>query len=149
MAPDLITLVKVCEGFAKQVKLNGGISAVPYICPAGYWTIGYGHLCDKGAAAITEPQAALLLEQDLAVARMQTRKLLTRQLKPAQLDAITSWVFNLGSGRFRGSTLRSVINRGELGVVPGELRRWVYGGGVKLPGLVKRRELEVQLFLSA
>ncbi|HRH79310.1 MAG TPA: hypothetical protein PK129_18350, partial [Cellvibrionaceae bacterium] len=42
--PAAVALVKRFEGFAKQVKRTTPITAAPYICPAGFWTIGYGHL---------------------------------------------------------------------------------------------------------
>lgn len=69
-------------------------------------------------------------------------------LQEARLEAITDFVFNLGAGRLQASTLRRRINAGQYEQVPDELRKWVWGGGKKLPGLVLRREQEVQLWLS-
>lgn len=58
-----------------------------------------------------------------------------------RIAAITDFVFNLGAGRYRGSTLRRRILAGKWEEAPRELRRWVFGGGQKLPGLVLRREV--------
>lgn len=145
---DLVSLVKHYEGFAKLATLKPVPTAVPYLCPAGYWTRGYGSLCRQDSPPITEPEACILLDQDLARSRGQVLVLTKPRLAPYQADALTSFVFNLGAGRYRGSTLRAVINREEWERVPGELSRWVFGGGQRLPGLVKRREAEIAMWLG-
>jgi lysozyme len=61
------------------------------------------------------------------------------------LVALTDFSYNLGVGQLRASTLRRRVNAGDWDAVPVELRKWVRGGGVVLPGLVKRREAEVAL----
>lgn len=63
------------------------------------------------------------------------------------LAAVADFIFNLGSGRYRASTLRRKIDVGEWGDVPEQLGRWVWGGGKKLPGLVLRRRAESILVL--
>jgi lysozyme len=143
---DLVPLVKHFEGLHRVVRRTPAISVAPYICPAGYWTIGYGHVCRQDHPEISEPVAESLLHSDLLMARGQTLALTRWPLQAPQIDALTSFVFNLGISRYRGSTLRAVINRGELDRVPGELRRWVFGGGKRLAGLVLRREAEIELF---
>lgn len=140
-------MAKGFEGFHRVVKHSLPVMATPYLCPAGYWTKGYGRLCRETDPPCTEPEAETWLIEDLATARAQVLALTKPQLSDNQLDALTDWVFNLGSGRYRGSTLRAVINRQEFDRVPAEIRRWVYGGGKKLPGLVARREAEVILWL--
>ena len=60
------------------------------------------------------------------------------------LGAITDFVYNLGSGRYRPSTLRTRINAGEWDEAAHELQRWVRGGGRVLPGLVRRRSAEAE-----
>lgn len=144
----LIELAKAFEGFHRVVRGRVPVTAGPYLCPAGYWTIAWGHLCAKDHPPVDQAQGEIWLRQDLAIAGLAVRKLITWPLSQGQLDALTDWTFNLGSGRLRASTLRAVINRGELERAPGELRKWVYGGGQKLPGLVARREAEIALFLS-
>lgn len=145
---NAVELVKTFEGFARVVKGAHPISASPYLCPAGFWTIGYGHLCRPDQPSITLEAGQAWLEYDMGVAEAAVRALTRPRLTAGQMGALTSWVFNLGVGRFRGSTLRSVINRGELEKVPREMRRWVYAGGRKLPGLILRREAEIALWNS-
>lgn len=64
---------------------------------------------------------------------------------PGRLAAIMDFTFNLGAGRLQTSTLRRRINERDWGSVASELRRWVYGGGRVLPGLVARRDAEAAL----
>jgi len=67
-------------------------------------------------------------------------------LKQNQFDALVSFAFNLGLGALQRSTLRMKVNRGEWDHVPAEFNKWVRGGGRMLPGLVKRRKEEAELF---
>ncbi len=62
-----------------------------------------------------------------------------------RLAAIVDFTFNLGGGRLQTSTLRRRVNQRDWAAAAKELRRWVYGGGKVLPGLVARREAEVLL----
>lgn len=147
-ASPVVELVKRFEGFHRVVRGSDPVMAGPYLCPARIWTIGYGHVCPKDHAPIDEPMAERYLAGDLEIAARAVRRLITVRLTAGQFGALTSWTFNLGAGRLRASTLRRVINEGDLHRAPAELRKWVWGGGRKLPGLVARREAEVALFLS-
>lgn len=142
-----IDLAKRFEGFERKVKRGIEITAVPYICPAGFWTIGYGHLCDPKHPPITEAEAEIYLTSDLRSALTATLRycpVLTTE--PAErVAAIVDFTFNLGAGRLQTSTLRRRINQQDWGSAAQELRRWVYGGGRVLPGLVARREGEIIL----
>ena len=64
-----------------------------------------------------------------------------------RLAAIADFTFNLGAGRLQASTLRRRVNQKDWSAAALELRRWVYGGGRVLPGLVARREAECRLML--
>ena len=66
-----------------------------------------------------------------------------------RLAAIVDFTFNLGGGRLQTSTLRRRVNQRDWAAAAMELRRWVYGGGRVLPGLVARREAEVPLILRS
>jgi lysozyme len=143
---DLVPLVKHFEGLHRVVRRTPAVSVAPYLCPANYWTIGYGHLCRQDHPEIGEPEAEAFLERDLAVSRAQMLSLTRPRLAQHQEDALTSFVFNLGVGRYRGSTMRALVNRGEFDAVPEQLQRWVFAGGRKLPGLVLRREAEARLW---
>jgi lysozyme len=65
-----------------------------------------------------------------------------------RLAAIVDFTFNLGAGRLQASTLRRRVNQRDWPGAAQELRRWVYGGGKVLPGLVFRRESESWLVLN-
>jgi lysozyme len=145
---ELVPLVKHFEGLHRIVRRQPAISVAPYLCPAGYWTIGYGHLCRPEQEEIDEALAEQLLHVDLDVARKQVFRLAPVPMSGHQLDALSSFVFNLGASRFRGSTLRAHLLRNEFEEVPNQLRRWVFAGGRRLPGLVARREAEVDLWLG-
>ena len=144
-----IVLAKRFEGFHRMPKLDPG-RAHPYICPAGYWTIGYGHLCDPKHPPITEGEAEIYPARDLMTALNATLRYCPVLVTEAEgrLAAIVDFTFNLGAGRLQTSTLRRRINQRDWFSAAHELRRWVYGGGKVLPGLVTRREAEVTLLLS-
>ena len=142
-----IELAKRFEGFERKVKRGTEITVIPYICPAGFWTIGYGHLCDSKHPPITEAEAEVYLARDLQSALAATLRycpvLATEPEK--RLAAIVDFTFNLGAGRLQTSTLRRRINQQDWSSAARELRRWIYGGGKVLPGLVVRRNAEVDL----
>ena len=141
-----IDLAKKFEGFHRVPKVDPG-RAHPYICPAGYWTIGYGHLCDPEHPPITEAEAEVYLARDLQTALAATlRYCPVLATEPeGRLAAIVDFTFNLGAGRLQVSTLRRRINQRDWLAVVTELRRWVLGGGRVLPGLVTRRKEEALL----
>lgn len=145
-----IDLAKRFEGFERKVKRGVEITAVPYVCPAGFWTIGYGHLCDPKHPPITEEEAENCLARDLQTAlAANLRYCPVLAAEPEErLAAIVDFTFNLGAGRLQTSTLRRRINQRDWHAAGQELRRWVYGGGKVLPGLVARREAEAALLLG-
>jgi lysozyme len=143
-----IALCKQFEGF-HRVKRNDP-RAHPYICPAGFTTIGYGHLCQLNHPPITAAEAEIYLAQDLQSALNATLKYcpILATEPENRLAAIVDFTFNLGAGRLQSSTLRRRINQRDWAAVAVELKKWIYGGGKKLPGLVARRVAEVRLFLT-
>ena len=147
MPQAAIDLAKRFEGFERKAKRGIEITAVPYICPAGFWTIGYGHLCDPKHPPITEAEAEVYLARDLRTALAATlRYCPVLATEPeGRLTAIVDFTFNLGAGRLQTSTLRRRINQRDWPGVSRELRRWIYGGGRVLPGLVTRRDAEARL----
>ena len=143
-----IELAKRFEGFHRVPKADPG-RAHPYICPAGFWTIGYGHLCDAKHPPITMEKGEAYLAADMADALRATLRYcqVLATESEGRLAAIVDFTFNLGAGRLQTSTLRRRVNQRDWASAATELRRWVYGGGVVLPGLVIRREAEVALVL--
>ena len=142
-----IELAKRFEGFERKVKRGIEITAIPYICPAGFWTIGYGHFCDPKHPPITEAEAEAYLARDLQTALAATlRYCPVLATEPeSRIAAIVDFTFNLGAGRLQTSTLRRRINQRDWSAAATELRRWVYGGGKVLPGLFAQREAEISL----
>ncbi len=144
-----IDLAKRFEGFHRVPRVDPG-RAHPYVCPAGYWTIGYGHLCDPKHPPITEAEAEGFLAADIKTALNATlRYCPVLATEPeGRLAAIVDFTFNLGAGRLQTSTLRRRLNQRDWPSAASELRRWVYGGGKVLPGLVARRDAEVALLIA-
>ena len=147
MPTTAIALAKQFEGFERRVKRGTQIAAIPYVCPAGFWTIGYGHLCAPDHPPITAAEGETYLAQDLSKALNATLcycPVLATE-SDRRLAAIVDFTFNLGAGRLQTSTLRRRINQRDWQSAARELHRWVYGGGRVLPGLVARRKAEATL----
>lgn len=132
-----IDLIKQFEGFRSEA----------YLCAGGKWTVGYGSTEGvQPGMIITEAEAEARLKHDLQTAEHAVSRLVTRSLTQHQFDALASFTFNLGSGALQRSTLRQKVNRMEDDAVPQEFCRWVYSGGRKLRGLIRRREAEAVLY---
>lgn len=128
------------------IKRFEGCHLMPYICPAGVWTCGWG---STGADVFpgrpwTQEYADMRLEQD-ALKFASGTMILCPDLAGNRLCAIADFAYNLGLGNLKASTLRKRLNEGLMEDAKRELRRWVNGGGRKLPGLVVRREVEASL----
>ena len=141
LTDDGLALIKRFEGFAPEV----------YICPGGWPTIGYGHVVrenerDGFADGIDEAEAEELLRRDVEVAERAVLRLIRVPLEDGRFDALCSFTFNLGAGALQRSTLRRKINRGDHEAVPAEFRRWVWAGGRKLKGLIRRREAVAEFY---
>lgn len=131
------------------IKKFEGIKTKAYKCPAGVWTIGYGHTknVQKGDTC-TMAQAVEFLKEDLRVFECAINDLVKVELNQNQFDALVSFVYNVGAGAFQDSTLRKFLNAGHFPLAAGQFDRWNKAGGVVLEGLVKRRAAEKELFLA-
>ena len=139
------------EGIA-LIKHFEELSLVPYHDPAGLPTIGRGHLLSREVGAnlrqwapITPAEADRLFDLDIALAEHYVQSLIIIPLSGRQFSALVSFVFNVGPGALRRSTLRRIINMGALEAAPKQLRRWVWASGKRLDGLIWRREAEIAL----
>lgn len=132
------------------IKGFESFSALPYRCPAGKLTIGYGHVIQEGEifTNITQDKATIILKQDCAKAEACINNLVKVPLNQNQFDALVSFVFNIGCDAFRTSTLLFLLNNLRYEDAADEFDKWVYAKGVKLNGLINRREKERDLFLS-
>ena len=145
-----VELAKRFEGFHRVPKNDPLHRAHPYICPAGFWTVGFGHLCKPDHPPITVAEAETYLAQDLVTALAATLRYcpVLATESDSRLAAIVDFTFNLGAGRLLASTLRRRINQRDWIAAGQELRRWIYGGGKVLPGLSTRRSAEVALLIN-
>lgn len=126
-----------------------GCSLTAYKCPAGIWTVGFGHTRNvTPETSLTQEEALALLQEDLAISYKAVQRLIKYPLKENQIIALIDFTFNLGSGSLQRSSLRSKINRGDVGDAASEFLKWNRAGGVVLKGLTKRREAERRLFLA-
>lgn len=132
-------LIRAFEGFSPTV----------YICPAGYPTVGYGHVVQAGEAfesPLSPDEGDALLARDLPRYEAAVCRLIEVPLHDPCYDALVSFTFNLGEGALAASTLRRLINAGRLEEAGPQFGRWVFAGAQKLPGLVRRRAAERALF---
>lgn len=141
-----VALARRFEGLGDGDRATPGLQ--PYLCPAGYWTIGYGHRCPPDHPSITEAEAETLLASDLAWFAREARALVKAPMTEGQHAALTDFAFNLGAGRLAASTLLTRLNRGDHEGAAAEFPKWVFAGGRRLAGLVLRREVERRLFLA-
>jgi len=143
-----IELTKVSEGFRSNL----------YNDAARYCTIAYGHLVKRAPCNGKEPaefrrgvsreRGTELLVDDMGTAQITVMTSVEVDLTDGQYAALCDFVFNVGSGNFRRSTLLKVVNAGQFERVPFQLRRWVKAGGRELAGLKTRREREIELFFD-
>lgn len=136
MATTAIDLIREFEG----------CRLVAYQDIGGVWTIGWGHTGKDvhEGLTITIQTAEELLGADIAEAQ-HLLKLYSPSLAGGALDAITDFVFNLGSGTYRTSTLRSLVNAERWAEVKVELLKWDHVHGKVVPGLLRRRQAEAAL----
>lgn len=148
----------------------------PYLCPAHIWTCGWGtvlyqdqirlpviRVADKPVPMIRsemplKPEDNRVWSKEELVAMFKTdlanfeRGVL--RLVPGcaghqgRFDALVCLAYNIGAGNLQRSTIRMRANRGDWEGAAEAFRAWTKGGGKVLPGLVKRREAEIALFLS-
>ena len=159
--------MKISEVGIQLIKSFEGCHNMPYKCPAGLWTIGYGHVLYPDQARAKTLERGLydikpehnrvfeydeideLLEQDLQ--RFQdgvSRLCPASDDRQSHFDAMVAFAFNVGLGNLQSSTLRMKYNRGDIEGTADEFLKWTKASGKVLKGLVRRREAERALFLT-
>ncbi len=139
-----LALIKSFEGLETTAYPDpgNGITGEP-------WTIGYGHTRGvRRGDTCSEEQATAWLREDLRAAEGAVRHLVDVPLTQGQFDALASFVFNCGAGAFGNSTLLRLLNGGDESGAADQFRRWNRGADGVLPGLVRRRAAERDLFIS-
>ena len=153
-----------------------GFRSRPYLCPAHIWTIGYGHVLYQEQIRLpvtrvegketpmirkemplkpednrvwTKEEINELFRTDVGTFERGVLRLVPGVVgRQGAFDALVSISFNFGLGNLQRSTIRMRANRGDWDGAAEAFRVWTKGGGKVLPGLVKRREAEIALFLS-
>ena len=147
---------------ALDLKINGrniikrweGLRLKGYLCPAGTPTVGWGHTGTEVYVGmkITMAHAERLLTADVQWAEQAIERYVTAYVRQNQFDALVSFIFNIGSGAFAGSTALKRINNLNWQGAAEAMTWWnkarVSGALTILPGLVDRRAEEAALFLQ-
>ena len=141
-SPKGIALIKSAEGLRLKAYPDPGTGGVP-------WTIGYGSTSGVTRnMVITETQAEQMLAADLVRFERIVDRAVRVPVNQGQFDALVSFTYNVGEGNFTKSTLLRKLNAEDSAGAAEQFSRWVNAGGKVLPGLVKRRAAERDLFLG-
>ena len=132
------------------IKKFEGLKLESYLCPAGVWTIGYGHTKGvKKGDKITQLEADNFLKEDLISFEKGVTRLIKSNINQNQFDALVSFAFNLGLANLKKSTLLKKVNSNPNDrTIVDEFIKWIYAGGKQLEGLKKRRQAEAYLYFS-
>tara|TARA_Y100001938_G_scaffold120448_1_gene167255 strand:- start:782 stop:1261 length:480 start_codon:yes stop_codon:yes gene_type:complete len=148
-----IELIRSFEGLHDGDKSTALLE--PMLDPVGIWTLSYGSIYGLDGSrvtadhrAITLAEAETLFLRDIQKTERRLIRLVGVNLHENQWAAITSFAFNVGTGNFKASTLRSCLNRGAFERAADEFPKWTLARGRRLPGLIRRRAAERALFLE-
>ncbi|WP_174889564.1 lysozyme [Candidatus Williamhamiltonella defendens] len=135
---------------ATLIQWHEGVRHKPYKDGGGVLTVCYGHTGQEVVSErdYTEEECRALLDADLSEATGTVEKNVTVKLTESQKAALTSFVYNIGSGAFERSTLLKKLNVGDLSGACDEMRRWKYDEGKVSKGLINRRAIERELCLK-
>lgn len=141
--------MRVSDICFEKIQEFEGLRLTAYKCPAGVWTIGFGHTKGvKMGQTITKAQAETLLRGDLLPCEEYVRGL-NLELTQGQFDALVDFCFNLGTAALQRSTLlQKIRTKADEQTIRGEFAKWVNAGGVRLQGLVKRRAWEADRYFE-
>ena len=139
--------MKTSEEGLELIKSFEGCETTAYQDSVGVWTIGYGHTkgVEEGQTCSIE-DAETMLSDEMVEYEGYINNMVKVELEQHEFDALVAWVYNLGPTNLGESTMLKVLNDGQFGRVPDEMRRWNRAGGQGLQGLVRRREAEALLF---
>lgn len=145
--------MKTSQQGLELIKHYEGLRLTPYRCPAGLWTVGYGHLIGNGSVlpdswnrTFSVAEANALLVTDVIRFERGVTRYCPIKLSQGQFDALVSFSFNLGLGTLQRSSLRQKINRGDIEGAKEVLLKYNKAGGIISRGLTLRRVSESKLF---
>lgn len=139
-----LALIRQCEGFRGRA----------YRDAVGVWTIGFGHTSMAGAPevkpglVVSRDKASQILARDVEMFAEGIANVITTELNDNQFSALVSFAYNVGLGNFKKSSVLKAVNANDVEAVPRRLALWSKAGGRVLPGLVKRRAAEAELFAT-
>ncbi|MGJ8524322.1 Lysozyme RrrD [Halomonadaceae bacterium LMG 33818] len=121
-----------------------GVSYRPYFDPTGTLTVCYGHTGSDidPNRTYTQSECQAFLNHDLDIADRVVRRYATVPMNAYQQGSMDDFVFNIGAGNFRRSTVLRKLNSGDYVGSCFSFNAWVYSKGIKLKGLMTRRQLE-------
>ena len=143
--------MKISQAGVDLIKRFEGCKLKPYLCPAGYWTVGYGHVIGNGKTKpekqlYTQEEVNELLRTDLARFEQGVLRYCPVHLTQFEFDSLVSFSFNLGLGVLQRSTLRRKILRQDKQAAARNILKYNKAGGQVLKGLTRRREAEYRMF---
>jgi len=158
----MVSDMRASENCFKIIERFEGLRLKPYQDSGGVWTVFWGHT-EGVTADFPVPQdrekaialAKKYLRNDIQTAEKVVNAYVKIKLNQNQFDSLVSFVFNVGAGRFRKSTLLRLINCfAQDYEIRREFMRYIYDKQAKnpdkpQPGLVKRRTIEAELFLQS
>ncbi len=142
--------MKITNEGINLIKKFEGLRLEAYLCPAGVWTIGYGHTKGvKEGDKITQEEAEMFLKSDLRTFEIGVECLIKKQLTDNQFSSLVSFAYNLGLANLKSSTLLKKVNSNSNDrTIVDEFIKWIYAGGKQLEGLKRRRQAEAYLYFS-
>ncbi len=149
----MVSSYQISSETIAQIKLLEGFRARATPLGDGRWAVGYGHVAStKRTSIVTRAQADLLLRYDLNVISEALSGLVYTPLNLNQIDALGSFVYNIGLDAFEGSAVLRLINAGALLEAATAMEQWchakVSGQSQEVDGLIRRRAMEKALFLK-
>lgn len=138
-----INLVKTFEGCRLDAYPDPATGGEP-------WSVFYGHTGPEvvpGFCGMQE-QADAYLYKDLQHFCDKVNGMITFEPTQGEIDALTSFAYNVGAQNLKNSTLLRKANEGDVIGASEEFGKWIHANGKVMPGLMRRREAERDLFLS-
>lgn len=146
-------MMKASQNCINIIKKCEGLRLIPYLCPAGVPTVGFGSTLYAngthvkiGDHPITESAAVELLLKTLTHYEDAVNRYVKVKITQNQFDALVDFAYNAGVGALQSSTLLKKLNLNDFKGASLEFPKWVHAGGKVLNGLVARRGLEKNLF---
>jgi lysozyme len=143
--------MRYSESGLRLTKRFEGLELSAYQDQGGVWTVGYGHTGPNvhGGLTITEEQAEQLLESDVAASVTCVNRAVTAAVEQHHFDALVDFAFNLGAASLLTSTLLRHVNAGQFAEAAQQFLMWDHCKGVVVPGLLRRRQAEMEMFLQS